>query len=250
MRLVLDSTSRKARVLPQHLVDYIAFKQRFGGDQQETELHMLEKYYVTRSIVEEGNIETFVESTLVCVPRQRDALDNRVVADVCGRHNDELTVVFCETTRPTDQLYRRLNVVTKAKNARTVLLYPFSIDPAVIDEKFHDAIASSTLVVKHVNWLNSGLEEAFKEAIDLLDLLSNETRVRMLLRLLESPCGKKQYRVEINPKLVYENLSSFLTHGLVQESVDAQYELSPLGGLLLAEYLTFLEKVRRVLEEE
>lgn len=235
---------------PQHIIDYEAFKLRFGRDPRETELHLLEKYYATRSLVEEGYPETFVESTLVCVPRLSDALNNLVIADVCGKSDDELTVVFCELNRPTNQLYRNLNVVAKASNAKAVLLYPFSIDPTIIGEKFQDAIESEKFVIKRVCWLNSGLEEAFKEAIDLLDLLSNETRVRMLLRLLDSPCEKKHYRAEINPKLVYENLASFLTHGLVHEGPDKLYELSPLGGRLLAEYLTFLEKVKRALEEE
>lgn len=250
MKLVLHPNSRKARVYPKHIADYEAFKLRFGIDPRQTELHLLEKYYAVRSLVEEGLPETFVESTLVCVPRLSNALDNFIIADVCGKSDDEFTVVFCETTPPTDQLYQNLNVVAKARNAKAVLLYPFSIEPAIIDEKFQDETTSGKLVIKQFHWLNSRLEEAFKGAIDLLDLLSNETRVRMLLRLLERPCGKKHYRAEINPKLVYENLSSFLDYGLVNENLDAQYELSPLGRRLLAEYLTFLEKVKKVLGEE
>jgi hypothetical protein len=250
MKLVLHPNSRKARVRLQHIVDYEAFKSRFGRDPRESELHLLEKYYATHSLVEEGYPETFVESTLVCVPRLSDDVNNLVTADVCGKSDDELTVVFCETTRPTSQLYRNLNIVAKANNAKAILLYPFSIDSTIIGEKFQDAMASEKFVIKRVSWLNSGLEETFKEAIDLLDLLSNETRVRMLLRLLDSPCEKKHYRAEINPKLVYENLASFLTHGLVHENPDKLYELSPFGGRLLAEYLTFLEKVKKALEEE
>lgn len=250
MKLVLHPNSRKAKVHPQQIADYEAFKLSFGIAPRETELHLLEKYYATRALVEEGLQEIFVESPLAFFPRLRDELDNFIIADVCGKSDDEFTVVFCETTPPTDQLYQNLDAITKAQNAKAILLYPFSIDPTVIDEKFQDEIASGKLVIEQFNWLNSRLEEPFKGAIDLLDLLSNETRVRMLLRLFEHPCGKKHYRTEINPKLVYENLSSFLDYGLVNESLDDQYELSHLGRRLLAEYLTFLEKVKRVLGEE
>ncbi len=249
MRLLLHPNSRKARVLPQHIVDYEAFKLRFGRDPRESGLHLLEKYHAARSLIENGCMETFVESTLLRVPRSRDPLGNWVVADVCGKLDDELKVVFCETAPPTEQLYRDLGILAKASNARAIVLYPFSIDPTVIGKDFQDEVASGKLTIERVCWLDSRLEEPFREAIDILDLLSNETRIRMLLQLLERPRGKKQYRVEINPKLVYENLSSFLANRLISESLDNQYELSPLGRRLLAEYLTFLEKVKRALEE-
>jgi predicted transcriptional regulator len=82
-----------------------------------------------------------------------------------------------------------------------------------------------------------------------MDLLGNETRVRMLVPLLERPHGKRHYRAEINPKLVYENVTSLLTHRLIDELDDDTYGLTTIGKQIFCEYMAFVERVRRVLEE-
>ena len=70
----------------------------------------------------------------------------------------------------------------------------------------------------------------------------------MLLPLLERPQGKKQYRQEINPKLIYENVPLLRTHKLIAELADDLYDLTPMGKTILCEYLAFVEKVSGLLE--
>jgi len=82
-----------------------------------------------------------------------------------------------------------------------------------------------------------------------MDLLCNETRVKMLLPLLEHPQGKRKFREEINPKLIYENVPLLRTHKLINELADDLYDLTPMGKTILGEYLAFVEKVRDLLEK-
>jgi hypothetical protein len=249
MRLILHPSSRKSRVHPADLTDYMTFKKRFGLRERETELHLLEKFYAARLLAEEGFAETYVRANLRCIPYSPQSTYSSLIADVCGHEEGQLTVVFCETEPPAPQLRQSLEVVNAAENARAILLYPFTLDASVIEESFPNAVESGKLIIQRACWLNHGFEEAFKRALDLIDLLGNETRMKMLLPLLERPQGKKHFRARINPKLVYENLSSFLKRGLIDELPEDQYELTPLGERILCEYLTFLEKVKKALEE-
>lgn len=244
MFLELHSSAKRKRVLPLHVVDYAAFKERFGIREDELELHSLEKFHAARSLVEEGYEETYVDATLRSVPTQRQR--DLVFTDVCGKRDRELAIVFCETVPPTEQTYADLEVVEKADNARAVLLYPFNVNTEAVTKKFPSSVQSGKISITRVGWLNHGLENAFREALDLMDLLSNETRVRMLMPLLESRREKRQYRAEINPKLVYENLRTFLEREIIDEISDGQYELTDFGKHVLCEYLTFIERLRKI----
>jgi len=244
MFLELHSNSRRKRVLPIHVVDYAAFKDRFGLREGESELHSLEKFHAARSLVEEGYEEAYIDASIRSVPTQRPR--NSIFADACGKRDGELTVVFCETVLPGEDTYADLEFVEKADNARAVLMYPFTINAEAFANRFPRAIESGKISIARVGWLNHGLESAFKEALDLLDLLSNETRVRMLMPLLESHREKRQYRAEINPKLVYENLRAFLESEIINEISDGQYELTNFGKHVLCEYLTFIERLRKI----
>ena len=82
-----------------------------------------------------------------------------------------------------------------------------------------------------------------------MDVLCNETRVKMLLPLLEHPQGKKNFREEINPKLIYENVPLLRTHKLIDELSNDLYDLTPMGKTILGEYLAFVEKVRDLLKK-
>jgi len=244
MFLELHPSAKRKRFLPLHVVDYAAFKHKFGVREDESELHSLEKFHAARSLVEEGYDETYVDATLRPVPTQR--VRGLIFTDVCGKRDDELTLVFCETVPPTEQTYAGLEVVEKADNARAVLLYPFAVNAEAVAKRFPRAVEAGRITITRVGWLNHGLESAFREALDLLDLLSNETRVRMLMPLLESRREKRQYRAEINPKLVYENLRAFLEREIIDEISDGQYELTNFGKHVLCEYLTFIERLRKI----
>jgi len=244
MFLELHSSAKRKRVLPIHVVDYAEFKDRFGVGEDESELHSLEKFHAARSLVEEGYEETYIDAALRSVPTKM--LRDSIFTDVCGKRDGELTVVFCEIVPPTEKTYTSLDVIERADNARAVLLYPFAVNTQAVAKRFPRAIESGKISITRVGWLNHGLESAFREALDLLDLLSNETRVRMLMPLLESRREKRQYRAEINPKLVYENLRAFLEREIIDEIPDGQYELTNFGKQVLCEYLTFIERLRKI----
>lgn len=246
MRLALLERSRTARVLPVHVLDYMAFRDTFGSEQEgETELHMLEKFHAARSMIQRGVEKTFVSATLLTVPETEHRLD----VDVCGVDDDNLSVVFCETGPVDQNLFRSLELVEGAENASATLIFPSKVDTSEIADRFPEAVESGKFEIQRLFWRERALDRTFREALDIMDLLGNETRVRMLARLLEGPHGKRHYRTEINPKLVYENVTSLMTHRLINELDDDTYGLTQVGTQIFCEYMAFLERVRRVLEE-
>jgi len=136
-----------------------------------------------------------------------------------------------------------------AENSKTVVVYPFRVNSESIGSKFPRAFESGRIVIERLNWRDRGLEKAFRQTLELMDLLCNETRVKMLLPLLERPQGKKNFREGINPKLIYENVPLLRTHKLISELSDDLYDLTPIGKTILGEYLAFVEKVRDLMEK-
>src|SRR5437667_12044338 len=98
-------------------------------------------------------------------------------------------------------------------------------------------------------WFGETLQESFRESLGLIELVGNETRVRMPAPLLERSVAKRDYRTRINPKLVYRNISALSDAGLLDENIEGAYELSQFGKTVLAEFITFLEKTRKTLNE-
>jgi hypothetical protein len=245
LRLGIIDSTKIARVLPVHMLDYMAFREAFGSQTDETELHMLEKFHAARSMVQRGFQDTFVSATLRTIPRTDRVLD----VDVCGIDHGNLDLVFCETDPVSESLFERLGLVEDAENASAILLFPSRIDTSEVSERFPEAIQSGKFKVQQLPWRERAIDRTFREALEIMDLLGNETRVRMLVPLLEKPYGKRQYRTEINPKLVYENVTSLLTHRLIDELEDDTYGLSRTGRQIFCEYMAFVERVRRVLEE-
>jgi hypothetical protein len=245
LRLAVLHPSKAPRVLPVHVLDYIAFRDAFRSG-AESELRTLEKFHAARSMIQQGLQDTFVSPTLRTIPRTGRAV---VEADVCGVDHENLSLVFCETDLVNEKLLQNLKLVEAAENANATLLFPSGIDTAEISERFPEALRSGKFEVERLPWRERSIDRTFREALEIVDLLGNETRIRMLVPLLESPHGKRQYRAEINPKLVYENVTSFLTHRLIDELDDDIYGLSRTGRQIFCEYMAFLERVRRVLEE-
>jgi len=245
MRLAILQPSRIARVLPVHILDYMAFRHAFGTDADETELHMLEKFDAARSMIQRGLENTFVSATLRTIPET----ERRLRVDVCGMERDNLNIVFCETGPADESLIRNLELVEDAENANATLIFPSRIDTSEITERFPEAMESGKFEIQRLPWRERAIDRTFREALEIMDLLGNETRVRMLVPLLEKPYGKRHYRAEINPKLVYENVTSLLTHRLINELEDDTYGLTLVGTQIFCEYMAFLERVRRVLEE-
>ena len=174
---------------------------------------------------------------------------HRFTADLAGVEGGNVTAVFCETRAPNEALLRDLGVIDEAENSKAVVVYPSRVNSNPIDSRFPDAVDSGKFVIEHLNWRDRGLERAFREALELMDVLCNETRVKMLLPLLEAPQGKKNFREGINPKLIYENVPLLRAHKLIDELSDDLYDLTPIGKTILGEYLAFVEKVRDLLEK-
>ncbi len=229
-----------------HVVNYTAFRDDFRTKGDESELHLLEKFHAARALSQEGDVDTFMDPVLYDPEKH----SQRVTADLAGVEGESLTAVFCETRPPGESLIKDLELLDEAENSKTVVVYPFKMDSDLIDSKFRDSVDSGKFMIEHLNWSDRSIERAFREAMELMDLLTNETRVKMLVPLLEHPQGKKHFREEINPKLIYENVPLLRTHKLIDELSDDLYDLTPIGKTILCEYLAFVEKVRHLLGEE
>jgi hypothetical protein len=229
-----------------HVVNYTAFRDDFRTANNESELHLLEKFHAARVLSEDGDVDTFVDPILYDPEKH----SHRVTADLAGIEDGNLTAVFCETEPPGESLIKNLELLDEAENSKAVVVYPFKVDSGKIDAKFRESVGNGKFLVEHLNWSDRSLERAFREALELMDLLCNETRVKMLLPLLEKPQGKRHFREGINPKLIYENVPLLRTHKLIDELSDDLYDLTPIGKTILCEYLAFVEKVRRLLGEE
>jgi hypothetical protein len=229
-----------------HVVNYTAFRDDFRTKGDESELHLLEKFHAARFLSQEADVDTFIDPVLYDPEKH----SQRVTADLVGVEEGNLTAVFCETQPPGESLIKDLEFLDEAENSKAVVVYPFKMDSDPIDSKFRDAIDTGKFMIEHMNWSDRSLERAFREAMELMELLTNETRVKMLVPLLERPQGKKHFREEINPKLIYENVPLLRTHKLIDELSDDLYDLTPIGKTILCEYLAFVEKVRHLLGEE
>jgi len=227
-----------------HVLDYAAFRQDFGVSEGESELHLLEKFHATRILSGNEDVDTFIDPVLY----DPEHHDRKVTSDVAGVEDGKLTAVFCETKPPGKELLRDLHVIDEAENSRAVVVYPFRVNSSDIDANFKEAVNSGRFVVEHLNWQDRVMEKAFRQAIELIDLLCNETRAKMLIPLLERPHGKKDFREEINPKLIYENVPLLRTRRIIAELEDDLYDLTPLGKSIMGEYLAFVEKVRKLIE--
>ena len=225
-------------------MNYTAFREDFRTQEDESELHLLEKFHAARVLSQNGDVDTFVEPVLY----DSEKHSHRLTSDLVGVEGSTLTAVFCETKQPSESLLKDLGVVDEAENSKAVVVYPSKANSNQISSYFPEAVDSGKFVIEHLNWRDRGLERAFREALELMDVLCNETRVKMLLPLLEHPQGKKNFREGINPKLIYENVPLLRAHKLIDELSDDLYDLTPIGKTILGEYLAFVEKVRDLLE--
>jgi hypothetical protein len=169
-----------------------------------------------------------------------------MTVDVCGTKDGTLTAVFCQTAGLDEPLARAIETINKSQNARAVILLPRELDQPALRESVRVALERGKATMEVLGWFDDTFEETFRETLGLIELLGNETRMRMLAPLLEKSGAKKDYR--INPKLVYHNISALSDAGLLDENSEGAYELSQFGKTILAEFITFLEKTRKTLE--
>jgi hypothetical protein len=157
--------------------------------------------------------------------------------------------VFCQTAGLDELLAKSIETIDKSQNASAVILLPRELDQPALKESVRVALERGKATIEVLGWFGDTFEETFRETLGLIELLGNETRMRMLAPLLERSGAKKDYRTRINPKLVYHNISALSDAGLLDENNEGAYELSQFGKTVLAEFITFLEKTRKTLDE-
>jgi hypothetical protein len=227
-------------VHPRYAMDYRAFKEQFGTD-GEPELCTLEKYYAVRSLIRRGCSEVYVGVTL---ERQTTSVD----VDVAGDCHGARCFVFCEVEEPREALFARLRLISNLADAMVTVIFPSQADVSALSERFPLQFLSGQFTVEQLPWMG-GESDALEEALSLVAFLGNRTRVRMLLSLLRHPGRKRHFRTQINPKLVYANLSTLKARRLIDELSEDEFALTSIGSQIFGEYLTFVQKVRRLLGE-
>ncbi len=105
------------------------------------------------------------------------------------------------------------------------------------------------LQIETLGWFEDTLEQTLQQTLRTIELLVNETRMRMLAPLLQKSALTRDFRARINPKLVYHNLTALSEAGIVDEPVEGTFELSQLGKTVLPEFIAFLEKTRKTLDD-
>jgi hypothetical protein len=235
-------TKAENEVQLRHIVNYQAFKEAFTRH-NESEVRLLEKFCAARLLIEKGCQQVFINANLH-LPLTSDTLQNLPV-DVCGTRDSDFILAFCNTTAPiTDR--EKLALLASIHNVKIVLLYPFTADPATIQHHIPNKYADK-IMIEQIPWIDDEIEDAFQEAIELINLLTNQTRVKMLIPLLKQTRSKGEYRLRINPKLVYENLNNLLERNLLHELSRNEYTLTPIGKQILGEYLTFIQRIKNTL---
>jgi hypothetical protein len=225
---------------PRYAMDYRAFKEQFGTD-GEPELRTLEKYYAVRSLIRRGCSEVYVGATL-------EGPTMSVDVDVTGHRHDARFFVFCEVDEPREALFARLRFLSDLADAMVTIIFPSQTDTAALSERFPLQFLSGRFAVEQLPWVGSECD-ALEEALSLVAFLGNRTRVRMLLPLLRHPGRKRHFRTQINPKLVYANLSTLKARNLIDERSEDEFAFTSIGSQIFGEYLTFVQKVRRLLGE-
>jgi DNA-binding transcriptional ArsR family regulator len=243
MRLKLIPTKATRTVSLQSLADYATFARSQRASENLSEIQMLERFYAARSLASQG-METLSDASL---QGPLDSPTTRV--DICGLKEDEITAVFCETGDPRPTLANSIESIEGSENVRAIILVPSVADSKSV-QKVLPSSRMSRMSVETLGWFDDQFDTVLQETLRLIDILGNETRMRMLVPLFRGSGVKKDYRTRINPKLVYQNLSVLTEAGLVAEFDKGTYELSELGKSILAEFISFLDKTRKTLESK
>ena len=178
---------------------------------------------------------------------RRDDDNSTIVADLCGIKKEEIIVAFCSASLPEETVWNSIRLISQSQNARSLILSPEEIAPDLIEEEAPGALNRGKVQVETLGWFDDTLERTLQQTLRTIELLVNETRMRMLAPLLQKSALKREFRARINPKLVYHNLTALSEAGIVDEPVEGTYELSQLGKTVLPEFIAFLEKTRKTL---
>jgi len=243
VKLQLDMSAETQRVSPQDILDYKIFARKHQNPTEKSELRQFERFHAARHLISQ-EMDTYLDARLTA-----DDPSSALTVDVCGVKNGILTAVFCQTAGLDELLAKSIETINESQNASAVILLPRELDQPALKESIRVALERGKATLEVLGWFGDTFEETFRETLGLIELLGNETRMRMLAPLLEKSGAKKDYRTRINPKLVYHNISALSDAGLLDENNEGTYELSQFGKTVLAEFITFLEKTRKTLDE-
>ena len=172
-----------------------------------------------------------------------------VEADIAGVKNGEIIVAFCSASLPEDPVWNSVRLVSQSQNARSLILSPEEIPLDLIEEEVPHSLDSGKIQIETLGWFEDTLEQTLQQTLRTIELLVNETRMRMLAPLLQKSALTREFRARINPKLVYHNLTALSEAGIVDEPVEGTFQLSQLGKTVLPEFIAFLEKTRKTLDD-
>jgi hypothetical protein len=241
--LQLTSPTETQRVSPQDILDYKTFARRHQTPAGNNELKQFERFHAARHLISQ-EMDTFLDVQLSPNDHSRT-----IIVDVCGVKDRTLTAVFCQTSGIDEPLAKSIETINKSQNTNAIILVPRELDQSTLMEPVRIALERGKATMEVLGWFGNTFEETFRDTLGLIELLGNETRMRMLAPLLERSGVKRDYRTRINPKLVYHNISALSDAGILDENIEGAYELSQFGKTILAEFITFLEKTRKTLDE-
>jgi len=241
--LTLSKEGRARRVEPRTALDYGTFSDRFGDPSSAKELEIFQKYIASRILLSKG-FDTYLN------PRLEGGDANETIeADVCGIKKDEIVIAFCSASLPDESVWNSVRLISESENARSLILSPEEVSTDLLEEEAPGALEKGKIQVETLGWFEDTLERTLQQTLRTIELLVNETRMRMLAPLLQKSALKRDFRARINPKLVYHNLTALSEAGIVDEPVEGTYELSQLGKTVLPEFIAFLEKTRKTLDD-
>jgi len=172
-----------------------------------------------------------------------------VEADIAGVKNGEIIVAFCSASLPEDSVWNSVRLISQSQNARSLILSPEEISLDLVEEEVPRSLEMGKLQIETLGWFEDTLEQTLQQTLRTIELLVNETRMRMLAPLLQKSALTREFRARINPKLVYHNLTALSEAGIVDEPVEGTFQLSQLGKTVLPEFIAFLEKTRKTLDD-
>jgi len=244
MALKLVEHPLTRRVTPQSVLDYDIFSKSFHGPTDVREMNLFERFITATRFIRQG-YETYLDPFF-----KSDPEPSSLHADACGIGENEIIVAFCTVGFPDSQVWNAIRRVSESENATALIVSSEEVDLETVEEEAPGAMTKGKVKLETLGWFDDTLEKTLRETLRTIELLVNETRMRMLTPLLQKSALKKEFRARINPKLVYHNIDALSRAGLLEEPVEGTYELSHLGKTVLSDFIAFLERTRRTLDEQ
>src|SRR5712691_4480275 len=185
------------RVFPQDILDYKIFARKHQNPTEKSELKQFERFHAARHLISQ-EMDTYLDAELTA-----DGPSRSLTVDVCGVKNGILTAVFCQTAGLDELLAKSIETINESQNASAVILLPRELDQPALKESMRVALERGQATFEELGWFGETFAATFRETLVFIELLGNETRRRILSPLLEKSGAKKDYRIRINPRLVY-----------------------------------------------